>query len=73
MLTILADGLPHRREELHACLPDDLGDLSNIKAHLTAIRKAIRPQGRDVACELLGGVICYRLVRLIASACDGTR
>jgi len=73
MLRVLSDGFPHTREELHRCLPDELGPLSNIRAHLTSIRKRIRPLGQDVICELVNRRICYRHVRLLASATDGKR
>lgn len=66
MLRVLADGLPHRREELHACLVDDLGALSNIQPHLSDIRKTLRPRGEDIVCEIVSRRICYRHVRLIA-------
>lgn len=68
MLAVLADGYPHTREELHACLYDDRGALSNIRVHISAIRKKLRPRGEDVACELLAGKVYYRHVRLLKSA-----
>lgn len=71
MLKVLSDGMPHTREELHACLPDNLGALSNIRAHIANIRKALRPIGQDVVCELFRGTIHYRQIRLLASPYDG--
>ena len=73
MLTVLADGLDHTRQELHACLPDSLGPLTNIKAHLCNLRKHLRPMGQDIVCVLVNRRICYRHVRLLASAYDGKR
>ena len=70
MLDVLADGRPHLRKELHACLPDELGPPTNIHAHLTAIRKMLRPKGQDIICTLVNGRICYRHVRLLASQYD---
>lgn len=64
MLAVLADGLPHSRAELHACLFDDLGPLSNVNCHLTAIRRKLRPAGQTIVCELRRLGICYRRVRL---------
>jgi hypothetical protein len=43
ILALLSDGLPHTRSEIHGCLPDDMGAITNIKAHLTAIRKKLPP------------------------------
>lgn len=71
ILQVLSDGLPHRREELHACLPDELGPQRNIRAHITAIRKILRPRGEDVVCEYGRFGFGYRHVRLLANAYDG--
>ena len=73
MLQVLADGMAHTREELHACLPDELSALSAIKRHLTEIRKKLRPQGQDIICQLKDRRPLYRHVRLLASAVDGKR
>lgn len=67
MLNVLADGLPHRREELHACLPDELGALTNIHRHLVAMRKLLRPEGQEIICQLLNRRYYYRLVRPLNS------
>jgi hypothetical protein len=66
MLMILADGKPHTREELHACLEDELGALSNIQPHLTYIRRKIRPLGQDIICEFGNRRLFYRHIRLIS-------
>lgn len=65
MIDVLEDGLPHSASELHACLEDTLAPMNNISAHLTAIRKLIRPEGFDVICHRNGVGPTYRLVRLI--------
>jgi hypothetical protein len=71
MLEVLRDGLPHTRYELHDCLQDEMGPISNIRSHLSSIRKKIRPFGEDIICELANRRICYRHVRLLASPLDG--
>ena len=71
MLAVLSDGLPHHRSELHACLWDDQGPIGNIKPHLNMIRKVLRPKGEDIVCIFLHRRICYRHIRLLASATDG--
>ncbi len=71
MLCVLADGRPHTREELHACLPDELGALSNIQNHIAAIRKTLRSRGEDIVCEYHKRSLYYRHVRLLASTHDG--
>ena len=63
LLSILADGKPHTVAELFTCLPDDLGEATNVRSHLTGLRKRLRGEGRDIACELVCGVGYYRLVR----------
>jgi len=65
MLEVLADGLPHAREELHTCLPYKNGIITNIGPHLTAIRRQLRPIGHDIICEVVRRRPFYRHVRLI--------
>lgn len=66
MLDVLAGGRPHTRDELHACLPDELGEANNVHAHLSAIRKRLRSKGEDIVCRRLTGVPLYTWVRLVA-------
>jgi len=68
MLEVLADGRPHTPLELHACLVDELGPVSNIKFHLTTIRKKLRPRGEDIICEIHNRKMHYRHVRLISNS-----
>lgn len=65
MLIVLSDGLPHPREELHACLDDELSPYSAIKAHLSSIRKILRPKGQDIICEIVHRRNMYRQIRLL--------
>ncbi len=65
MLKVLSDGKSHTKEELHACLPDELGDKKNIRPHLTAIRKKLRPAGQDIVSRCSDGEFRYSWVRLI--------
>lgn len=71
MLKILSDGFPHHKSELQVCLPDNLGDITNIRAHLSFLRKKLRPKGEDILCELCRGEAYYRWVRILASPYDG--
>lgn len=73
ILAVLADGMRHPRRELHDCLYDETGPLSNIRAHITQLRKTLRPRGEDIVCELFSGGIYYRHVRILAPANDGKR
>lgn len=73
MLAVLSDGMPHRREELHACLWDEDGDLSNIQIHISHLRKVLRPRGEDIVCEYVGMTFQYRHVKLLANAYDGRK
>ena len=71
MLAVLADGQPHTRAELHACLVDELGPGSNIRPHLSAIRKKLRPIGQDIICEAVNYKYFYRHIRLLAPVKSG--
>jgi DNA-binding CsgD family transcriptional regulator len=68
ILQVLADGEPHRPTELAAQLDDDMGPVSNVKPHLTAIRKLLRLRGEDILCVVPGPphrrCLHYRWVRL---------
>lgn len=54
MLNLLADGAPHTRQELHACLWDEDGSITNIRAHISNVRKLLRPIGEDIICMHFG-------------------
>ena len=75
MYAVLMDGLLHSKEELFRCLHDDLGDLRNVFAHITTMRKVLNRRGEEVQCvpPVAGRKTAYRLVRLMASAVDGKR
>lgn len=64
MLTVLADGKSHAREELVACLNDEL---SNLNVMMYTLRCRLRPIGQDVACELVNGATYYRQVRVVTT------
>jgi len=67
MLEVLQDGQPHRRQKLVDCLTDGLGNPHNIRRHLTAIRKRLRPQGMDVICQWIDRNYHYRWIKLLRS------
>lgn len=64
ILALLSDNRPHTPEELHRLLPDELGVVTNVRAHLTELRKKLREDGEDVSCDRVNGVSYYRRVRL---------
>jgi hypothetical protein len=66
MLAKLADGLPHKDIELHSCLNDTLAPISNIRAHLTLIRKHLRAVGQDIVSIRENGQVYYQHVRIVA-------
>ena len=70
MLEVLSDGQEHEDKELHGCLADELGPMTNILAHLTAIRNKIHP-AHDVALVRHSGRTFYKIVRKLASPYDG--
>ena len=66
MLAVLADGRQHTPQELHACLYETMAPLSNIRAHITALRKLVAPRGEAIVCVRLNGrSIRYQHVRLL--------
>lgn len=67
IVEVLSDGLPHHKEQLHECLNDDMGALSNVYAHITALRKILRPKGEDIVCVYDRRRGLYQHVRLLAS------
>ena len=65
-MRILADGKRHRREELEACIEDDLADRYRcLNNRLSDIRKKLRPKAEDVIVEWWERRRYYRWVRLI--------
>lgn len=65
MLKLLSDGKFHTAQELHGCLHDDMGPLENINAHITNIRKVLRPKGEDIYYREKGGVSWYMHGRVV--------
>jgi hypothetical protein len=66
ILKVLADGKEHYIEELHRCLSDEQTPLTNVHAHLTAIRKALDLEGKVALVTHKYGVgnTCYNLMPL---------
>lgn len=64
MLAVLADGLPHTRDELKLCLWDDLASYKAIWAHLVKIRKVLRPRNEDILCVYTKKTLKYQHVKL---------
>jgi hypothetical protein len=67
MVLVLRDGLPHKRDELQACLQDELAHPKAVIVQLCKLRKVLRTQGLDVVCRAFGGRSYHRfqLVRLV--------
>lgn len=65
MLSVLGDGLPHLREELHACFNDELRPLTDVRMVVYKIRQRLRPHGHDIICQLLNQRLHFRHIRLL--------
>lgn len=65
IMNILCDGSRHTPEELHDRCLNGHGKTRNVRAHITALRKKLEPEGKYIVCELYGGKTHYRLVLLI--------
>jgi len=69
LMAVLEDGLPHSRDELFACIDDELCQIVNFRVHLNYLRKKLQPIGLDILLDRTGDKpqkYNYRLVRLIA-------
>lgn len=62
---LLADGLPHKREEIQDTFTDGVDSTRNIDNHLVAMRKKLRPLGYDVICQFVKRSNHFRLIRLV--------
>lgn len=65
ILKVLADGNSHWREEFRNCLHDEDGDISNLKFHITNLRRKLEPVGQTIVCERRSKRTYYRWVRLL--------
>lgn len=54
MLAVLSDGEGHTREELHACLGDDLASGGAVRVHIAILRKKLAQVGQAILCEVQG-------------------
>ncbi len=70
MLAVLADGQPHTREELHACLSDSLSGIGAVRRHISNLRSKLN-LGEIVICELKNRRVCYRRARLLLDVTIG--
>lgn len=73
ILAVLADGEPHLRNEVFACLQDPLAKPKSIHNHLCTLRIKLRYRGQEILCQLIGRSLYYRQVRTLHSAYDGKR
>ena len=73
IMEVLSDGFPHPREELHACLWDELAEKTTIQQHISDLRKVLNPKGEDITFFMSGGVGYYEIRRLVASPYNGHR
>lgn len=62
MLRLLADGQPHNRAELLACIPNELSD--TMAYHLTQVRYYVRPFGFEIICRIVNRGKYWQLARL---------
>lgn len=71
ILAVLADGLPHVRDELSACMPDELAKRGSVRMHLYDLRKRLKKRGETIVCEWSYYKIFYRHVRLLRPINEG--
>ena len=66
ILKVLADGEPHRREELR--LGDSLMSLKAVQMQISRLRKILRPLGYDIVCCWSWRSWCYRWVATLTAS-----
>lgn len=64
LLAVLADGLPHSRDELYGCLNDEQALPNTLNVHLTYLRAKLRQHGEDVMVRFIRGRPHYCHVNL---------
>ena len=70
ILAVLQDGQPHPRDELRACLNDDLANIYAFRRHLSQLRKQLRLQGLEIISQRVKPSkgkprLQFRIVRLL--------
>lgn len=71
MLELLSDGEPHSKEELGACLYDELTDADQqVKVQIFRLRKRL-PASEDIRCRRHNGSTTYQHVRIMANPYRG--
>jgi hypothetical protein len=73
ILAVLADGLPHPRKEIIACMEDPLAQAKSIHKHLGSLKIKLRYRGQEILCQLIGKCLFYRQIRHLHSPYDGYR
>jgi DNA-binding response OmpR family regulator len=61
MFTVLRDRHFHTRQELHACLDDELAALTSIQFHISRLRAKLRHHGFTISCKIMEGCTYYCL------------
>lgn len=66
ILSVLSDGMPHKRGDLKACLCDHLADFDTVRVHLSRIRKKLPPD-EEIICQFFRREFHYRHIRKLTS------
>lgn len=70
IMSVLADGRPHHRNEILDCLLDPLAQRYNVYNHISRIRSKLRPHQHDILCVIRQGTIFYQHVILLCALSD---
>ena len=65
LLDALADGLPHKRDDLRRMIDPALAERGTLQAHLSNIRRTLRPRGQNILCIWHNRGFCYQWVSLL--------
>lgn len=70
---LLADGLPHSRDEIALAIDPGFTSREVVRFHVSRVRRKLRPKGEDIVCCLVHRKICYQHVRLLSNPYNGNR
>lgn len=66
IFTVLADGLPHHKEELADEQAGEYSTTASVRMHLLRLRAHLRLRGEDILVQYMNGRPYYRVVRLLS-------
>jgi hypothetical protein len=66
IIDLLADGMPHERREVLACLKDEMATLNSLSVMIHRLRPKVRELGQEIVTEYRRGGYWYRHIILLS-------